>query len=323
MKYFLALCLAVLTLPPLAGEPKGTADFKYESTRDYRDKNPGLGRSWKFSGEYGWVDVYRYDMGRGWDAGVTPDLKKHLEIVYADIESVKKSGAYKSCEAVSSTELTIGKIPFICVKFEIVRDDGKAYESYMYLTALDDEILKIRISLYRPADAKAKSAILEFVKTAALDGKKKTGPKGAFGFKCMETYPEENETGHFKNAVYTFRFGQKAVFEEHADRIKNRDSVSESLAADIAEISNAQDRGVYKSALIGKLEETSLSGAKFLHARVRLESPEGGKWIELGIYLTVRSGRLLKFKAIMPESADEKDWENLENFIAFRMKQAD
>lgn len=298
--------------------PESDGGFKYAGGKDYRDRNPGLGQSWRFESEYGWADEFAYDMNSDWKDGITPQLKDHVKkYILKDFESTKQQGAYKSFKIVSTDDETIGGVKFVRMKLEIVHDDGKKIESYMYLTAINGELLKFRISLYTPVTAKAKKAMAEFLKVRVAANKKKGSsiPKGAFGFKYEATDKAKD------GVYYTFESGKNRVVEFFGGKAGTFDEAYKKyLGGDIMYYSNEQDKGVYKTVVISKLEETEICSMKFMEARLRIESPEGEKWTGLAIFATNLDGKVLKFMIFTPEPTERKALKDAEDFMEFRIK---
>lgn len=315
---FQILALFIIPLACIAEDaPEGTEDFKYVDSKDYRDRNPGFGQSWRFKSEYGWADEFVYNMGAAWEDGITAQLDGHVKgAIIKDFEYTEQQGSYRSFKILSTDEESVGGIKFVRMKLDIVHDDGKRIESYMYITAMNGELLKFRISLYTPVEAKAKKAMKDFLKARVAANKKKGAsiPKGAFGFKFQKT--SNSKIG----AYYIFTSGENRIVEFFGGEAENLDDANIYIAADITHYSEEQDKGVYKTVELSKFEKTEICGMEFTEARLRIESPDGGQWTGVTIFATNTGGKVLKFMIFTPEPTDKKALKAATDFIELRIK---
>lgn len=187
--YALLLCTllcACATAPPgtspgtgtdAASEPataKPTAvQWRYTGTKSYEALNAGLGHSHRFESRIGWVDVYVYDMKRtDWRPGVDDaQFDEHFKSTLAEVQRAAAQGVYASVKIGATRDLRIDGLAFRSISFRLVNArDGKAYDSFTYLTARGGRLLKYRMSFNAPAPANVDAVAREFIERSLRTG---------------------------------------------------------------------------------------------------------------------------------------------------------
>lgn len=163
------------TAPEPAAQPHPTGvQWRYVGTKSYDALNAGLGRSHRFESSVGWVDVYLYDMKRSdWRPGVDdPQFDAHFKGTVAEVQRAAAQGVYASARVGATRDVRIDGLTFRSISFHLVNArDGKAYESFTYLTARGGRLLKYRLSFNAPAPANVEAIAREFI-----DRNLRTGP---------------------------------------------------------------------------------------------------------------------------------------------------
>jgi hypothetical protein len=158
--------------PPAAPRPTGV-QWRYINTRSYEAMNAGLGRSHRFESSVGWIDVYIYDMKRtDWRPGVDdPQFDEQFKSTIAEVQRATAQGLYASARTGPTRDVRIEGLTFRSISFRLVNArDGKAYDSYTYLTARGGRLLKYRMSFNAPAPANAQAIAREFIERSLRTG---------------------------------------------------------------------------------------------------------------------------------------------------------
>ncbi|MFM9922542.1 hypothetical protein VLK31_06075 [Variovorax sp. H27-G14] len=163
-----------------APEPTGVR-WRYINTKSYETTSAGagLGHSHRFESSVGWVDVYVYDMKRtDWRPGVDdPQFDAHFKGTIVEVQRAIAQGLYASAKVGATRDVRIDGITFRAISFRLVNArDGKAYDSYTYLTARGGRLLKYRMSFNAPAPANVEAIAREFI-----DRNLRTGPDTPVG----------------------------------------------------------------------------------------------------------------------------------------------
>lgn len=154
-------------------QPTGV-QWRYINSNSYEAARAGLGRSHRFESSIGWVDVYVYDMTRtDWRTGVDdPQFDAHFKNTIAEVQRAAAQGLYASAKVGATRDVRIDGVTFRSISFRLVNArDGKAYDSYTYLTARGGRLLKYRMSFNAPAPANVEAIAREFI-----DRNLRTGP---------------------------------------------------------------------------------------------------------------------------------------------------
>jgi hypothetical protein len=155
-----------------APAPTGV-QWQYINSKSYDALNAGLGNSHRYESAVGWIDVYVYDMKRtDWQPGVgDPQFDAHFKGTLAEVQRAIAQGTYTSAKVGPTRDVRIEGLTFRSVSLRIVHArDGKAYDSYTYLTARNGRLLKYRMSFYGPAPANVEAIAREFIERNVRTG---------------------------------------------------------------------------------------------------------------------------------------------------------
>lgn len=146
-----SLCACATHPEPLPPEARGGWD--YLGATDYEKQYPGMGRSERYRSALGWLDIYRYNLGRrDWQEGVAdPQFVAHFEDTVAEVRHHAARGAYQGLAMDPVREVRIGEQRFRALRFFFFRD-GQAMRSVTYLTVHRGQLLKLRVTMGSEGD---------------------------------------------------------------------------------------------------------------------------------------------------------------------------
>lgn len=190
MRALLSLCVAMLLVacgtPPGAG-PGATAEpsttpapapaatgWRYRGSTSFEKDSPGLGVSHRYDSSAGGVDVYVYGLRRNnWAAGVADvQFKAHFEGTITEVQALARRGDYTQLEIGATQDLAIGGRIFRSVSFRFLRG-SRPVQSFTFLTAMNGQLVKYRLSFYLPAAVDPALQARQFVEQNL-----RTGPGG-------------------------------------------------------------------------------------------------------------------------------------------------
>ncbi len=149
--------------------PEGTAALSYQYTHDYTKQNAGLGFSYRFGSPKDglWVDEYHYRANRpSWSNGIKNEaIEQHFKDNIAEARAAAKAGYYKSVEVLQQDSVTIEGVELLHCRLRTVTKQGDTLQSHIYLTALDGELAKFRVSWFEAEKELAQSSVNAFLKT--------------------------------------------------------------------------------------------------------------------------------------------------------------
>jgi hypothetical protein len=163
---------AAIQPQPAATAPTGV-QWRYVDSHSYEAQSAGLGHSHRFTSAIGWVDVYIYDMKRtDWRPGVDdPQFDEQFRSTIAEVQRATARGLYASAKQGPTRDLRIEGLTFRSISFRLVNArDGKAYDSFTYLTARGGRLLKYRMSFNAPAPANVEAIVREFIERSVRTG---------------------------------------------------------------------------------------------------------------------------------------------------------
>jgi hypothetical protein len=175
---------ATAVAPVSASAPSTAVEWRYAGVTDYETRQPGLGKSYRYTSNIGWADVYVYGMRRAdWAPGVDdPQFGAHFRSSVNDVETAARSGAYADLRAEPVTDLRIGGQVFRRAVFQYTASaNGKRHASFLFLTARDGLLLKYRISFGLPAPAGLDDIANQFIARTLTQGLGRTGGMLALG----------------------------------------------------------------------------------------------------------------------------------------------
>ncbi|HEX7863671.1 MAG TPA: hypothetical protein VF555_01910 [Variovorax sp.] len=152
--------------------------WRYINSKSYEALNAGLGNSHRFESSVGWIDVYVYDMKRNWQPGISdPQFDEHFKSTIAEVQRATSQGVYASARIGPTRDVRIEGLTFRSISFRLVHArDGKAYDSFTYLTVRNGKLLKYRMSFNAPAPANVDAIAREFIERNV-----RTGPETPVG----------------------------------------------------------------------------------------------------------------------------------------------
>jgi len=157
-----ALLLAACVTPPPSAP--WTGSWEYRGSQDYERAHPGLGASHRFQSEIGWIDVYVYGLKRGdWADGVAdPLFGRVFDSAVAEIRMAEQAGYYREVKLGRVEDVEIGGKAYrhLAMHFS---SDGKPLESHLYLTAVNGQLLKFRMSFFAPVPSNLDAVMRDFI----------------------------------------------------------------------------------------------------------------------------------------------------------------
>ncbi len=186
----LAVLLAACGTPPGAGPGSATTPapsatpvpapapaatgWRYLGSHSFEKESPGLGVSHRYDSSAGWVDVYVYGLRRNnWANGVADvQFKAHFEGTITEVQALARRGDYTQLEVGAAQDSVVGGRSFRSVSFRFLRG-GKPVQSFTYLTAMNGQLVKYRLSFYVPAAVDPALQARQFVEQNL-----RTGPGG-------------------------------------------------------------------------------------------------------------------------------------------------
>lgn len=154
---FAALALAALlsacATPPATTPAPPTApsaervEWTFAGSTSFEQRRPGLGVSRKYTSRAGWADVYVYNLQRAnWAPGVSdPGFAAHFQSSIEEVWAFGQRGTYADLKIRPVHDVKIGGRDFRRVAFQF-RLEGRPTESFTYLTVIDRNLLKYRMS---------------------------------------------------------------------------------------------------------------------------------------------------------------------------------
>lgn len=168
-KIFVSLLFAAISSAGCVSTPQpaprpwsGTWD--YLGSRDYETQHAGLGVSYRFRSEIGWVDVYVYGLQRDdWADGVAdPSFDRHFESVIDEVRMAERRGIYRDVKLDPAQDVEIGDGVFRHVAMRYL-NEGKPVESHVYLAGVNGQLLKFRMSFFAPPPSNLDAVMRDFV----------------------------------------------------------------------------------------------------------------------------------------------------------------
>lgn len=161
---FAAISSAGCVSTPQQAPQPWTGTWDYLGSHDYETQHAGLGVSYRFRSEIGWVDVYVYGLQRDdWADGVAdPSFDRHFESVIAEVRMAERRGIYRDVKLDPAQDLEIGGKRFRHVAMRYL-NEGKPVESHVYLAGLNGQLLKFRMSFFAPPPSNLDAVMREFV----------------------------------------------------------------------------------------------------------------------------------------------------------------
>ncbi|MEJ8821986.1 hypothetical protein WKW80_08040 [Variovorax humicola] len=185
--YWLAGCTTTAPLAPDAATtaptspvpsirpPAGVA-WQPAGSHDYEPQRPGLGSSQRFESAVGWVDVYRYGMGRSnWAMGVAdPAFDAQFRSTISEVRQLAQAGQYTELKVGPTRDLRIAGLVFRTVSYQF-RRQGRPHESRTFMTGLQGQLLKYRMTFPSPVEGNVDDIARDFIEkhlrnaTGAID----------------------------------------------------------------------------------------------------------------------------------------------------------
>ncbi len=177
MKRVLPLILAALlsacagTAPVAETAPTVPVTWKYSGMQSYEAKAPGLGVSYRYDSAIGWIDAYVYALRRTWIAGVAdPQFDTQFRSTVTEVEQATRLGYYTDLKVGATRDLVISGQNFRTVSLQYKQRAGRPIESRTYLTALNGQLLKYRMSFYAPVPGNVDMITKQFIETNLREG---------------------------------------------------------------------------------------------------------------------------------------------------------
>lgn len=164
-----SLLVAAVLLAGCAGQPPAPPapaplEWVYKGSTNYEAQMVGGGVGRRYESEAGWIDVYLYSAGRdNWLEGTSdPGFMERFNDTAAGILQAARQGHYKnvSFEKPSDVVLAGHKFRRLVARFEFREE---AVESHTFLTALDGQLLKYRMSFPQPTPPDLPAIITDFI----------------------------------------------------------------------------------------------------------------------------------------------------------------
>ena len=184
----LLLALGVAALLAACGTPPGAGPgaaatpvpapaaigWRYLGGHSFEKETPGLGVSHRYDSSAGWVDVYVYGLRRNnWASGVADvQFKAHFDGTISEVQALARRGDYTQLDVGVVQDSVVGGRNFRSISFRFLRG-GKPVQSFTYLTAMNGQLVKYRLSFYLPAAADPALQARQFVEQNL-----RTGPGG-------------------------------------------------------------------------------------------------------------------------------------------------
>lgn len=126
--------------------------WQYQGATDYEQKLPGYGVSYRFVSEAdAKADIYVYDMGKkDWKTGIADaDLPKIMDMAKNEIRRVQERGDYQQVSFGVATQASIDGQDFYVQPVQL-KTEHDQISSFIYLSVLNHQLLKLRISFMNP-----------------------------------------------------------------------------------------------------------------------------------------------------------------------------
>ncbi|MGH8618965.1 MAG: hypothetical protein ACREUW_14835 [Burkholderiales bacterium] len=168
-----ALLTACAATPPVTETAPAAPPvaWKYTYMQSYEAKQAGLGVSYRYESTIGWTDAYVYTMRRtNWAAGVADaQFQAHFRSIIEAVEESARRGVYTDLKVGATRDLVISGQNFRSVSFQY-KVNGRLVDSLAYLTALDGQLLKYRMSFYAPVPGDVDAIARQFIETNLREG---------------------------------------------------------------------------------------------------------------------------------------------------------
>lgn len=138
------------------------AGWRYLGLTEHEKVAPGLGRSYKFVGPEGRVDLYRYDLSHTGLLGGLDDERTHQHFAQVKAD-IMRGGGYVNLQHVGDDRLLIDGMSFIRARYSGLQR-GQAVMTEAWLTVQDGRFLKLRITHTVSLDAAGRQRIGQFLR---------------------------------------------------------------------------------------------------------------------------------------------------------------
>ncbi len=168
MKRILLLAAVALLFAGCASAPQPAREWSgawdYLGAHDYETRYPGLGVSYRFQSDIGWIDVYFYGLERSdWADGVgDAEFGRHFDSAVREIRMAERAGRYQDLKLGEVEDVVIGGKTYRHLAMRLT-SDGRPLESHLYLTGVDGQLLKFRMSFFAPAPPNLDAVMREFI----------------------------------------------------------------------------------------------------------------------------------------------------------------
>ena len=155
---------ATTTSPvPTIRPPAGVA-WQRAGSRDFEPQRPGYGNRQRYESAVGWVDVYRYGKGRNnWAMGVAdPGFNAQFRSTIEEVRQLARDGEYTDLKLGRIRDTRIGDLDFRTLSFQF-RRLGRQHESRTFMTGLQGQLLKYRMTFPSPVEGNVDEIARDFV----------------------------------------------------------------------------------------------------------------------------------------------------------------
>lgn len=129
-----------------------TLKWYYLGKNDFEQTLPGYGVSYGFASEAdAKANIYIYSLGKkDWKNGISDsNLNKVLQDVKSEIQQVQQQGAYQQASFTEPTQISIDGQDFYVQPVQL-KTEYDQISSFVYLSVLNHQLLKFRISFINP-----------------------------------------------------------------------------------------------------------------------------------------------------------------------------
>ncbi|MFO1452565.1 MAG: hypothetical protein U1F61_30645 [Opitutaceae bacterium] len=159
----LALAVVGCTAPPAPRGPLVLDDWHQVGARDFERDHPGLGYSRRYEARQGWIDVYGYNLRHDWQEGLAdPKFRPTYGTVVEEIHQALKKAGYAKIRRGRDEVRTYEQTEMMRVRFTFVAK-GEPIESYLYFSALNGNLMKVRATLRSPVRDEAREKLEAFL----------------------------------------------------------------------------------------------------------------------------------------------------------------
>ncbi|MDR1789258.1 MAG: hypothetical protein LBR12_02720 [Opitutaceae bacterium] len=160
---------------PAAQPEEPAVEWRHTASKDYEQEQPGsgLGFSRRFTTDIsgGVADLFVYSANQRWADGTDdPGFDAHFRGCISEVGKAATAGVYSNLTLKAPFNALVDGLRTRGIKMTYT-DGGKDVESYLYLTALNGKLVKLRATFDAPADAAAVNSLTRLLaRTLPLSG---------------------------------------------------------------------------------------------------------------------------------------------------------